>query len=168
MQSLEIFEISEKARATLANPELFWQSLTKGESILDVFGFSTEAITGFYEAAAALMDDKRYADASDAFYFLTVMLPNEPLFWLGTARSDWLGGNAAQALGPYLMALGLNPTDTEVFLETLRCCLAAGNTECAQRVIEQALEHAASHTEEATIKLGKVAEQAKAELANSA
>ncbi len=107
MQPLEIFEISQQAKETLASPFLFHERMSKGESILDIFGFSPEAMTGFYHAAVALMEDKRYADASDAFYFLAVLLPNEPLFWLGIARTDWLAGKPANALGSYLMAYEL-------------------------------------------------------------
>ena len=169
MHPIEVFQLSSRAKETLASPELFKKRLDAGESILDVFGFSTEALTGFYDAAVALMDEKRYVDASDAFYFLTVMVPNEPLFWLGTARSDWHAEKPAQALGSYLMALGLQPADVEVFLETLRCCIAIENVECAQRIVEQAFEYAEANPEDpAAQKLRTVAEKAKTELAGYA
>ncbi len=165
MQPIELFELSKHAKETLASPELFQQRLNAGDSILDIFEFSPDAVTGFYDAAVALMDDKRFADASDAFYFLTVMVPNEPLFWLGTARSDWQAGKPANALGGYLMALGLEPTDTEVFIECLRCAVAIENYECAQRIIEQALEHADANPDDpAAQKLRSVAEKAQKEL----
>ena len=165
MQPLEVFEMSQRTKETLASPELFRQRMKDGESILDVFGFSTEAITGFYDAAVALMDEKRYKDASDAFYFLTVLVPNEPLFWLGTARSDWLEGNPTNALSSYLMAYGLQPMNTEVFLETLRCCVAVESLECAHQLIHQALELAASKPEDSEAeKLATAATTANAEL----
>jgi len=165
MQPLKGFTLSPHAKETLSSPELFRQRLSQGESILDIFDFSNEALSGFYDAAAALLEEKRYLDASDAFYFLTVMVPNEPLFWLGTARSDWLGGKPAQALGSYLMALGLKPADVEVFIETVRCCIALESLECAQQVVTQALEYAASHPDEtAAAELGTAAEKARAEL----
>ncbi len=116
-----------------------------GRGLKDVLGFSDDAVVGFYEAACTLLEQQRYEDARDAFFFLSHLSPHVGAFWLGQARSEQLNGSPDEAIAYYMAALGLDQANLELYMECVRCCLAAYNFDSALTVLDNAIDYANQH-----------------------
>lgn len=144
----DMYLISDQVKNELKNPAEFVKKLESTSSFQKALGFSDEALLGFYEAAKSLLEQKRYSDAGNAFFFLSQLAPQVKAFWLGMARSEYLNGNTEQAIPLYVAALAFDDGDKEIYLECVRCCLAAQKYEEAIQVLDMALSYTQKHPDE--------------------
>lgn len=139
--------ISEQAMNVVRDGKALQEKLNQGETYQQILGFSDDAVLGFYDVAKELMNQQRYGDAADAFFFLTQLAPQVKAFWLGMARSERLNNRLEEAIGLYLCVIAMEEADKSIFMESVRCCLAAGKKEEALQILDVALEYAAEHPE---------------------
>lgn len=141
----KIYLLSNEAKRRLESPSSFSTSLEE-QGMQAVFGFSDRAIRGFYEAAKQLLEQKRYAEAADAFLFLTYIAPHIKTFWLARARSERLNYSADQAIALYVVALSFDEADEQIYMECVRCCLEAGRKDEAVQILDMALRYCQKHS----------------------
>lgn len=147
MQVDRRYLLSREVRESLHDRKSFSSKLAKGQTMQQILKFSDDAMLGFYHAAGRLLDEKKYGDSADAFFFLTQLAPQVTAFWLGLARSERLNNHLDQAIPLYVTAIAIEGGDKEVYLECVRCCLAAGKKEEAIQILDMALTYCDEHPE---------------------
>ena len=140
--------ISPEVRARINDAQSFSQKIEQGATTQELLGFSNEAVMDFYEAACSLLDQKEYTKAADAFFFLAHLAPHVKAFWLGMARSERLNRNTKAAIGWYVNALLVDQSDTDLYMECVRCCIAGECHEEAVAILNLALAYAQDHPDE--------------------
>jgi len=140
--------VSPEARAQINNPTAFTQKIEEGATTQELLGFSDEAVMDFYDAACSLLDQKEYKKAADAFFFLAHLAPQVKAFWLGMARSERLNKNTKAAVGWYVNAILIDQSDTDLYMECVRCCIGGKCYEEAVAVLNLALAYAQDHPDE--------------------
>ncbi len=148
MQLDEKYLISLHAMEVIKDGHALQERLDKGQTYQQILEFSDDAILGFYAAAQELLNQKRYGDASDAFFFLSQLAPQVKAFWLGMARSERLNHRIEEAIGLYLCVIAMEEADKSVYMECVRCCLSVGKTEEALQILDMALGYAAEHSDD--------------------
>ncbi len=142
------FLLSVQVIEMLKNPDALKAKMNEGGSFQQILGFSDDAVVGFYDTAKELMDQKRYGDAGDAFFFLTQLAPQVRAFWLGLARSEKLNGQIERAIPLYVAAIALDQSDKDSYIECVQCCLEADKHDEAVQILELALEYASENPQE--------------------
>ncbi len=140
--------IKPEVRADLKDHDWYKSQCANGVGLQKMLGFSDDTVMGFYEAACALLQNKRYQDSADAFFFLSHLAPQVKAFWLGQARSERLQQHPNEAIPLYMAALALDQGNEDLYLECVRCCLAANNVEAAHSVLDDAISYASAHTDD--------------------
>src|SRR5262245_15406726 len=91
-----------------------------------MLGVSDAVLQSYYEAAAELLSEQKWADASDAFTFLAFLNPSIANFWVGLGIADqWQEKYEGAALS-YLMAQALDPSNPIPYSNACQCNLALG------------------------------------------
>lgn len=83
----EYLKIPDEILRQIQNPELIHKYILEGKPLRDLIGYSETAMENFYQAAASLLDNKRYKESQDAFLFLTTIDPHVYAYWLGLGIS---------------------------------------------------------------------------------
>lgn len=137
----EKYLLSESIKNELKDPKRFGERVRSCPTFQEALGFSNDAVLDFYNVAKNLLEQKRYAEAADAFFFLTQLAPQVKAFWLGMARSERLNNRLDQAIPLYIATIAFDESDQEAYLECVRCCLEAGQNEQAIYVLDIALNY---------------------------
>ena len=150
----------------LDNPEKFKKFLAEGKPISDVLGFSPESIDKFYEAAHHLMEQKRFKDAKDAFFFLVTIAPHVSECWLGLGLACGQCKEAEGAMKSFLRAIALSPHKADGYVAFARLFTAMNDIPRANKVCEIGMSFVKEHEKLPWAKeLEKALQQTKKELA---
>lgn len=89
---------------------------------------SDEVLERYYQAAAYLLEQRRWEDARDAFKFLTFLNPTVYNFWVGLGCAEQSMGHYDAAIVSYEMAKLTNPENPVPFANSYQCAIANGST----------------------------------------
>lgn len=166
-EALEPFRIPADCREVLENPDSFVNFLSEGTPLCQLFGFSTQGLTDFYEAAGRLLQANRFEDAKDAFFFLTMIAPQLSSCWLGLGYCYLQCREYEAALRACAQALDLNPDSPDHYLIFSRVFLEMKDFDKALEVCELGLIHAKEQKSEAWAdELAMTMEEAKHQIQN--
>src|ERR1700733_5711418 len=153
MDHLEEFKIPEEALSRLKDPAYLQKQVAEGKSFQEILGFSFETMNKFYSAAYNLFQKQQYAEASDAFVFLTTLNPRVHTYWLGLGMSEQLNEEFDAALLAYSMAILTDEANPLPHYHSASCYFAIHDKENTIISLEMALQRAGEKVEYATIKL---------------
>lgn len=140
--------ISDEVRELLKDKKATAKKFRLGANYQQVLGFSDDALIGFYDTAYHLMEQQRFEDAADAFFFLTQMGPLVKTFWMGLGHCERLANRIEQAIPAYLMAISTDPGDKECYLECMRGLLMVGKITQSLELLDMGIDYADQHPEE--------------------
>ena len=95
------------------------------------------------------MEQRKYEQAADAFFFLTQISPLVKTFWMGLGHCERFNSHIERAVPAYLMAVSIEPNDQEAYLECMRGLLALGKVTEALDLLDMAISHADENSGEA-------------------
>lgn len=123
----------------------FAGSLLTGGTEQDFFKISDRMLERYYQIAERLLQDKRYDEASDAFFFLIYLNPYYHSFWVGLGVAEQGRGNFSDAAFAYLMAQATKKEDPIPYLNIAKCYLALGEKEVACENIDHAINYSSEY-----------------------
>lgn len=149
-----------------SDPLAFMQALDEGKSLQELFGFSVDAMAGFYDAAHSLYENCHFPEARDGFFFLVTMAPRVNEFWLALAHAYISCKEYDSALQASNHVIELAPHLAVGYLTSARAYLEIKKLNDAQAVCDQGLSLALANrgipwAEE----LGTMLEEAKRQIA---
>lgn len=149
---LEPFKAKAENIKKLDDPVEFMNFLNAGHSIYELLGFTYEAVCKFYEAGIHLVEQKRFEDARDGFYFLVTIAPLVGEAWLalGYAYAECKQQDAA--IQACAHAVDLMPNKPDAYLTFARVFIEMQDFEQAKKVCEVGLSYASEHAKEAWAK----------------
>lgn len=139
---------SQQAKQEIKDKHLLMKKYEEGQSLSQVLGFSDEAMITFYQMALDFLQQQRYADAADAFTFLTALSPQTIGFWHGLARSERLNNQVEAAMAAYQVLLLIEENDPALYIEAVRCCIEVGNFDRARDFLQQAIAYADARSDD--------------------
>lgn len=147
----EVFDEIEQIAALsdkIASDEMgYSEHIAKGGSLQEFAGVSDAAIDKLYQAAKQLYEQKRYDDASDAFYFLVGLNPEFTAFWLGLANAEFHCKRYKEALAAYSNATQAGSYNPIVHLSISQCYQALQDKDSAINTLDVGLTIAQSNVE---------------------
>lgn len=146
--ALDAFRIKADCREVLEDPDTFVNFLSEGTPLCQLFGFSAEALLDFYDEASHILAEKRFEDAKDAFFFLTMVAPQVSSCWLALGFSYLQCREYEAALRACSQALDLNPENPDSYLIFSRVFLEMKEFDKALDVCELGLVHASENASE--------------------
>ena len=132
-------EPSDEAREILDNPIALANYLSEGNALYKLLGFSKEILTKIYIAAYHLMENKKFTDAKNAFFFLTTIAPTLSPSWLALGYSYGRLCEYEKAIEACRQAITLNPEDPEAYLTLSHLYTQIKNFEEALQILDQGL-----------------------------
>jgi len=139
---LSAFEISEKVRECLRDKIAIKQKLESGTSVQELMEFSEEVMDTFYVLASHFIDEKRYADAANAFLFLVALNPYHYDYWLGLGLATQFCGEYEGAINCYEMAAICQIENPLPYFYLAKCLFAMHDRSSALQAIDMAIEYA--------------------------
>lgn len=128
-------EFDQILKKHFSGPSMFWRTL------LDDFpGLDMRHLEAAYGIGFEIFKQGKYEDAEKIFYCLAMMNHFEVRYWKALAVTLFTEHKYDAALGIYLAAYCLNPSDIEVVSAMADCCLALGNREGAIEFFTQVLD----------------------------
>ena len=116
--------------------------LKAGKTMQEILGFSDETLVRYYEAARNILDEGRFSDAIDSFYFLTVLNPYLAYLWQGLALSYQSNHEYKQALSAYTVVTHLEGKKIFPYMMAVQCCIEMKEFDRAQEILARALQYA--------------------------
>lgn len=104
----------------------------------DHVGFSDEQMAWLFELACRRMEAGDLETAPLCFRAITLLNPDVGDFWLGLGEAYEAKGDASEALDAYLMALHVEPLQSDGYLQAARLA----NEQQRDDIVEAILEHA--------------------------
>lgn len=132
--------------------DFFTNAAKKGNASQQLLGISDEVLEKYYEAATALLQQKKWDEARDAFLFLTFLNPTIHNFWMGLGISEQWQHRYDSALLAYSMAESTDPQDPAVFANEFQCNMATGAKEAAAASLKKALDICGENDDFANLK----------------
>ena len=151
-EDLEEFNLSKEVVEKLKNPEMLRKELAEGKTFQEIFNYSDDVMGVFYKAAYQLFQRQQYAEAADAFFFLTNLSPYVSTYWLGLGMSEQLSENPSSALIAYSMATVTDPQNPLPHYHSAACYKELHEEGEGLAALELAIETAGEVPEFATIK----------------
>lgn len=144
---LEPFKAKDDQIQKLDDPAEFMNFLTEGHSIYEALGFTMDEVARFYDAAISLLDQKRFEDARDGFYFLVTIAPLVGESWLGLGFSYAECGDAEAAIQACAHAVDLMPEKPDAYLTFARVFIDIQDFDQAQKVCDIAISYAKENSD---------------------
>lgn len=132
--------IDEKNLVTIQSLDEFQQQVNEGKYLHEIFGFSEDTLKTFYQAAYQMAQDKDFAKARDAFFFLVYIAPYVCDFWVGLAISATQLKEYDTVRDATLHALALNPLHLDSYLNGVHIYLMFNEPELAKDLCKRGLE----------------------------
>lgn len=130
------------------DPVAFMDFLTTGHAIYELLGFSPEILEQFYKTARRLVEEKRFEDARDGFYFLVTIAPMVGEAWLGLGYSYAQCKETEAAILALTQGVNLMPTKPDSYLTFCRVYIDMQDFEEAKKVCDLGIAHANTHKNE--------------------
>lgn len=135
------FKVSKRVQKKLDDKEWLANEFASGKSAQEIMEFSDEAMKEFYRAAFFLYENKRYADASNAFMFLVTLNPYEYDYWLGLGMALQMCHEYESAIDAYEMAASRRLDSPVPYFYLAKCFFAIHDHESAMSALDLALEY---------------------------
>ena len=139
---LEKYRIKESSQKVLDSPHELFLFLAEGKMLYELFGFTTEVMLDFYQAAISLLNDDRFEDAHDAFFFLASIAPRVSEFWRGLAFSCMQLSRFDEACENCQKAIESDPQGVESYLTAVRIFCSMQDYERAHSFINETISYA--------------------------
>lgn len=132
-------KVLQRAQANLEDPKRFLKAVLYPKSVQDVVGVTEETLEILYGAACKLLDDEKYDQAADAFYFLTVLDSRRFAFWYSLGLSQLGQQHYKEALFAFKQASHLDPQDHLTYVYMYGCHEALDERDNALSCLNSAL-----------------------------
>lgn len=139
---LQKYRFNASSLQVLANPKEFFEYISQGKMLHELFGFRSDVMLDFYEAATRILNEGRYADAYDAFYFLVTIAPKVSEFWRGLAFACMEQQDFDNAIANCQQAIDCDPESVDAYLTAIRIYCKMRDFERADRLIDETIEFA--------------------------
>lgn len=114
--------------------------LLQGGTVQEAFKVSNQVLEKYFQTSERLLQEKRFEDASDAFFFLIYLNPYFHSFWICLGMAEQGRGNYSDATFAYLIAQALKIDNPLPYLNVAKCFMALGEKEAAFENIDKAIE----------------------------
>lgn len=138
---LEDYHFSENASKLMTDPKSLLHQLSEGKNFSEILGFDQEILSHFYRVAYELFQKKQYADALDAFLFLTSIEPSNFDFWIGLGMTIQVQGRIQLAIDAYEIAALIDLENPIPYFFLSKCFFAIHDRASSFEAIELALEY---------------------------
>lgn len=115
--------------------------MSQGKLGQEILGFSESVMGQFYVAALHIFEEKRYADAVDAFLFLSTLNPEHYDYWLGLGASLQHCNDYEGAVDAYEMAAICQIDCPVPYFHLSKCLFAMHDRASSLQAIDLALEY---------------------------
>lgn len=152
MENLEGFKIPDEALDRLKDPEVLKQYVAQGKTFQEIIGYNSETMERFYQGAFKLFQKQAYAEAADAFIFLTTLNPYVHNYWLGLGLAEIKNEEFESALVALGMAGMAEPDNPVSNFHSAHCYHLLGDYQTATTMLDTTIEKCGDHEEHAALK----------------
>ena len=135
----QLCQIAAIASILAEHPKEYLLLLANDKTLREVFGITNETLEAFYQATKHLYEQQHYAESAAAFSILSVISPDNHIFWLGLGNSEYFSHNYEAALVAYAMTAQANPHDPLCHFFSARCYEAMNQKDLAINALELAI-----------------------------
>lgn len=131
-----------KSFRSLLTPIRFTQALLKvvaGSSWREALSIPRDELTWLYKGARNLFDNGFYAEAADAFSFLSWFDAAQPDFWIALGHSCFHTGSYKRAISAYGIASSMVPQEPWPHIHAAICYEAMGEVDQARDCLSEGL-----------------------------
>lgn len=146
-RELKEFKLTNKIKAKLKNKNLLKKEFQAGKNAQEIMGFNDKTMAKFYRAAYHLFQEKRYADAANAFLFLVTLCPENHDYWLGFGMSTQLCNDFETAIDAYEMAAICDVENPVPYFFLGKCLFSIHDRESSVQALEMAIEYSEGKNE---------------------
>lgn len=115
------------------------QQLQDGKSYKEIYLISDTTIEACYQAAIEFYNHQEYENASNVFYVLSLLDPQNASMWLGLGNSEYFRKRYEEALMAYGMSAFADPSDPQCHFYAAHCYENLGQLDLAINSLEIAL-----------------------------
>lgn len=120
------------------------EKMARGEEIATALGISSAGLDGMYDLSKLFLEHQHFEEAQASFCLLSLLAPEQEVFWLGLGHSEYCLGNYTDAQIAYTMASEVSPQDPSPHLFIAHCFRARREDHLISYCFGLA-EHAASN-----------------------
>lgn len=117
-KNIQPFLISETALESLNSLEKITAFLDKGSSLYELFGYSDEVLATFYKTAHKIVEERRFKEGYDAYFFIVTIAPHIREAWLNIGYTLCQLGEPLTGIEANARAFELDPTNPDSYLAT--------------------------------------------------
>lgn len=147
-ETLASYLIHDEKLHQLKNPDDFFLFLAEKRQLYDVLGLSQEAVVTFYRAACSIIDEKRYDEGVNAFFFLVTIAAQVADFWLNLGYCYSQIGEYEPAIEAYSRGIDLNPRQAGGYLSLTGTYVRLQQYEKGKEICAAGIELARSNRDE--------------------
>lgn len=117
-KNMEPFLIPETALESLNSLEKITTFLDKGSSLYELFGYSDEVLATLYKTAHKIVEERRFKEGYDAYFFIVTIAPHIREAWLNIGYTLCQLGEPLTGIEAFAKAFELDPTNPDSYLAT--------------------------------------------------
>lgn len=121
------FLMSQAALESLNSFEKILVFLEQGKPLYEHFGYSNEVLIAFYKAAHKLVEERRFSEGKDAYFFIVTIAPHIREAWLNLGYTLCQLGEPLTGIEAFSRAFELDPTKADSYLATAGAYKKHGN-----------------------------------------
>lgn len=153
---LSDFQPPEKNLSYFDNPVALIHFLSEGYAFYQLLGFSEKQLSKMGQAAYRLIEQNRFQDAIEAFFFLVTIAPHLGPCWYGLGYSYGKCDQDENAIQALLRAIELSPDTSDFYLHLAHIFIKHNDFEKATSVCDLGLLAATQDSElQATLEEAK-------------
>ncbi len=147
-ESIDPYLIMGDKLATINSAEKLTQFYADGNSLYELFEYSPKILTSFYKAAYKILEERRYEEGLNGYFFIVTVAPHMREAWLNLGFAackldDYLSG--IEAFGN---ACELDPKKADSYLAACGGWKKLANYDNAYQVCDIGIHYASKHLEE--------------------
>lgn len=117
-KNMQPFVISKTTLESLNSLEKITAFLDRGSSLYELFGYSDEVLATFYKAAHKIVEERRFKEGYNAYFFIVTIAPHIREAWLNIGYTLCQLGEPLTGIEAFAKAFELDPTNPDSYLAT--------------------------------------------------
>ena len=97
------------------------EKMVQGEEIAEVLGLSHDGLAGMYHLGQRLLEYQHFDESVACFCLLSLLVPEQPIFWMGLGHSEYCSGRYTDASIAYTMASEIDEQNPAPHLSMAYC-----------------------------------------------
>jgi tetratricopeptide (TPR) repeat protein len=145
---LDDYKMNPEKIAAISSVEKLSEILAQGRTLSEHFGYSAEVLNNFYNAAHKIVEDRRFEDGFNAYYFIITIAPFFREAWLNFGYAACQLGQYQEGIQAFGKAVELDPRSPDGYLVLAGAFLKLQEATKARQICDFGINLGLANTEE--------------------